>query len=52
MVSSSSVHEVNTTISVNDVAELADLETKSGVLEWLLHLTSLEEAQITTCFGR
>jgi hypothetical protein len=35
-------------VRIDDAAELAHLETESGVFEWLLHLAALEEAQITS----
>lgn len=46
------VDEVDTTVGINDAAELADLETKGCIFKRLLHLASLEEAQIASGFGR
>lgn len=39
---------MNTAVSIHDAAELAHLETKSGVFKGLLHLASLEEAEVAT----
>lgn len=45
----SAVDEMNTAVSVDDAAKFAYLETESGVFERLLHLTSLEEAEVAAC---
>lgn len=44
--SSGSIDEMDTTVSVNNAAELANLEPESGIFERLLHLSTLEEAEI------
>lgn len=43
---------MDTAVSVDDAAELAHLETEGGILERLLHLTALEEAEISACSCR
>lgn len=47
--SGSAINQMNTRVGVDDTAELAYLETKGGILERLLHLSALEEAEIATC---
>lgn len=41
-------HKVNTAVSVNDVAELTDGQSKCCFFEWALHLSTAECAQIAT----
>lgn len=45
--SSRSVNEVNTAIGIDDATQFADLEAKSGILKRLLHLSTLEETEVS-----
>lgn len=44
--SGGTVDEMNTAVRVDDAAELTDLKTKRGVFKRLLHLSTLEKAEI------
>lgn len=50
--SGGTVDEVNTAVCINNTAELAHLETKCGVFKRLLHLSTLEEAEIAASSRR
>ena len=45
----SAIDEMDTAVRVDDAAEFAHLEAERGILERLLHLSALEEAEITAC---
>jgi hypothetical protein len=40
--------EVDTAIGIHDIAHLVHSQTERNVLEWLLHLTTLEPSEIST----
>ena len=37
---------MNTAVGLDDIAHFSDLQGKSGVFEWLLHLSSPKDAKI------
>ena len=39
-------------VGVDEVANLSNLESEGGILEWLLHLSWTEVAKITSIFTR
>jgi len=45
----STINEMNAAVCVDDAAQLSYFQTKGSVFKGLLHLSALEEAQITAC---